>query len=121
MRNRRIILGGHTHRRRLLRQLTASFFQHNCQLVSTITKVKYLQPHIEKLITKVNRTEAFSLANFRYIKSEMHNQISAVKTLYDVAAIMKAQKRPGGYTRVIRICRRKGDNTVMAELSLSPE
>lgn len=86
---------------------------HNESVVTTEARAKRVRPHMEKLITKAK-------------KGDTHNRRLALKVLGDreTAYILfeelgpKFAERNGGYTRVIKLPNRKGDNAPMAELSL---
>ena len=88
------------------------------KIETTLTKSKDTQKHVDKIITLAKNP---TLANQRKIRSI----ILPVRTM-DTEALMKKlatiakknEKRNGGYTRVIRISERQGDNTQIAILQL---
>ena len=102
-----------SHRRALKRNLTRSLFlsfgdkEH---IVTTIEKAKFVKPFVEKLIT-LAKTK--SLHNYRRGIQILQDE-TAVKKLFDEIA-PRYMDRPGGYTRVVRIQRRRlGDRATQA-------
>jgi ribosomal protein L17 len=90
-----------SHRRALLRNMAVSLFLHE-RVETTITKAKELRPFAEKIITQAKRGKHV----------EVRRQIAdkaAFKKLFDVIA-QRYQSRPGGYTQILRLERRVGDN-----------
>jgi len=98
-----------SHRRALLSNLACQLFQHK-RIVTTLAKAKALRPYVEPLITKAkeNTTHQRRIV-FSYLQDK-----EAIKELFDVIS-PKVAGRPGGYTRVIKLGIRPGDN---AELGL---
>ena len=95
-----------------------------CQLITykrittTVAKAKALRSYIEPLITKTKATdtkEAIS-HNHRIVFSYLNDK-AAVKELFTVVA-PKVVGRPGGYTRIIKLGARQGDNAEMALIEL---
>ncbi|MFN0059425.1 MAG: 50S ribosomal protein L17 [Planctomycetota bacterium] len=101
------------HRRALSRNLMLGLlveFDRKGFIVTTREKAKFVQPHVEKLIS-LARTK--SLANIRRAISLLQSK-ELVKKLFDEIGPYYA-KRPGGYTRVVRLARRRlGDNASQA-------
>lgn len=93
------------HRTALQRNLTRSLFLSfgaKDHIITTKEKAKFAQPFAEKLITLAKEK---TLHNYRRGIQLLRDE-SAVKTLFDkIAPIYK--ERPGGYTRVIGIGRRR--------------
>ena len=95
-----------------------------CQLITykrittTVAKAKALRTYIEPLITKTKATEnaAQITHNHRIVFSKLHDK-TAVKELFTVIA-PKVAGRPGGYTRIIKLGARTGDNAEMAMIEL---
>ena len=111
MRHRKkvIKLGRKTaHRKAMLANMASSLIEHK-RINSTLTKVKALKVFIEPLITK-SKTD--NTHNRRLCFSKLRNKI-AVATLFDEVA-KKIGDRPGGYTRIIKLGNRMGDNASMA-------
>ena len=95
-----------------------------CQLITykrittTLAKAKALRVYIEPLITKTKATESKEsiMHNHRIVFSYLNDKL-AVKELFTVIA-PKVADRPGGYTRVIKLGARIGDNAEMAMIEL---
>ena len=95
-----------------------------CQLITykrittTVAKAKALRTYIEPLITKTKATESTEAIshNHRIVFSYLHDK-AAVKELFTVVA-PKVAGRPGGYTRIIKLGARVGDNAEMAMIEL---
>ncbi|MDP4283731.1 MAG: 50S ribosomal protein L17 [Bacteroidota bacterium] len=101
-----------SHRRALLSNLACQLFQYK-KIVTTLAKAKALRPYVEPLITKskTNTTHQRRLV-FSYLQDK-----EAVKELFDVIS-PKIASRPGGYTRVIKLGKRVGDNAEIAMIEL---
>lgn len=85
------------------------------QIKTTLPKAKDLRSVVEKLIT---RAKVDTVANRRLVASELGNNSSAtVKKLFTVLG-PRYEKRPGGYTRVLKAGFRYGDAAPMAIIEL---
>ena len=71
-------------------------------------------PCVEKLITKAKRGNDFN--NIKYMKKMLSTADAIEKMLADVGP--RNKKRPGGYTRIIKVGNRQGDNAPMAKIEL---
>ena len=95
-----------------------------CQLITykrittTLAKAKALRTYIEPLITKTKATESKEsiMHNHRIVFSYLNDK-QAVKELFTVVA-PKVVGRPGGYTRIIKLGARIGDNAELAMIEL---
>ena len=100
------------HRKSMLANMACSLIEHK-RINTTLTKAKALKQFIEPLVTKSksdtthNRRNAFSALRDKYAVSELFNDIA-----------QKVGNRPGGYTRVVRMGNRLGDNASMAMIEL---
>ena len=101
-----------SHRRALLSNLACQLFQHK-KIVTTLAKAKALRPYVEPLITKAkeNTTHQRRIV-FSYLQDK-----EAIKELFDVIS-PKVASRPGGYTRVIKLGKRAGDNAELGMIEL---
>src|SRR5688572_17361707 len=101
-----------SHRKALLSNLTCQLFMHK-KIVTTLAKAKALRPYAEPLITKAkeNTTHQRRIV-FSYLQDK-----EAIKELFDVIS-PKIAARPGGYTRVIKLGKRVGDNAEIAMIEL---
>ena len=105
------------HRDALLSNLAAQLITHK-RIVTTLAKAKELRKYVEPLITKTkkNASEAQISHNHRLVFSFLQNK-AAVKELFTVVA-PKIGDRPGGYTRIIKLGIRPGDNGEKAMIEL---
>ena len=95
-----------------------------CQLITykkittTLAKAKALRTYIEPLITKTKNTASKEaiMHNHRIVFSYLNDK-AAVKELFTVVA-PKVAGRPGGYTRIIKLGARTGDNAEIAMIEL---
>lgn len=101
-----------SHRNALLVNLTCQLFQHK-HIVTTLAKAKALRPFVEPLITKSKENTTHQR---RIVFSRLGDK-NAVKELFDVIS-PKIASRPGGYTRVIKLGKRVGDNAELAMIEL---
>jgi len=106
-----------SHRRALLMNLGCQLIMHK-RITTTLAKAKALRCYIEPLITKTKNTASMEaiMHNHRIVFSYLHDKI-AVKELFTVVA-PKVAGRPGGYTRIIKLGARTGDNAELAMIEL---
>src|SRR5215470_16976269 len=90
----------------------------NKRIVTTLAKAKSLRTYIEPLITKTRRGENQQqiMHQHRVVFSYLKDK-TAVKELFTVVA-PKVSGRPGGYTRIIKLGTRTGDNAELALIEL---
>lgn len=100
------------HRDALLSNLACQLIEHK-RIVTTLAKAKALRVYVEPLITKskTNTTHQRRVV-FSYLKDK-----EAIKELFSTVA-EKVAGRPGGYTRVIKLGARPGDNAETAMIEL---
>jgi len=96
----------------MLANMAVSLIEHK-RITTTSTKAKALKIFIEPLITKSKNDNTH---NRRLCFSKLRNK-DGVKTLFDDIA-QKVANRPGGYTRIIKLGNRMGDNASMAMIEL---
>jgi large subunit ribosomal protein L17 len=100
------------HREALLSNLTCQLIEHK-RIVTTLAKAKALRVYAEPLITKAKKNETHQRrVVFSYLQDK-----EAVTELFSTVA-EKIAGRPGGYTRVIKLGTRTGDNAEMAMIEL---
>jgi large subunit ribosomal protein L17 len=107
--------GSSSHQKAMLANLATSLFEHG-RIRTTETKARALRPYAEKLITHAK-------------KGTLHNRREVLKKIRDkdVVHALFAQigpffaDRDGGYTRIIKVEARKGDNAPMAVIELVQE
>lgn len=106
-----------SHRKALLMNLGCQLITYK-RITTTLAKAKALRTYIEPLITKTKATSSKEMImhNHRIVFSHLNDK-AAVKELFTVVA-PKVAGRPGGYTRVIKLGARVGDNAEMAMIEL---
>lgn len=113
-----------SHRRALMVNMATSLFEHK-KLKTTITKAKELRPFAEHLITRAknahNAEKSGAISGIdvhsrrmvgRYIRDK-----AVLQELFDTIAPLVAE-RPGGYTRIIKLGKRRGDAAQEAIIEL---
>jgi len=101
-----------SHRKAMLANMASSLIMHK-RIVTTLAKAKALRGYVEPLITKAkndtthSRRMVFKLLTDKYAVTELFREIS-----------VKVGDRPGGYTRIIKLENRLGDNAEMAMIEL---
>ena len=100
------------HRKAMLANMAFSLIEHK-RIKTTLAKAKALRVYVEPLITKSKDDTTHSRRTvFSYLK-----QKEAITELFgDVAT--KVADRPGGYTRILKLSNRLGDNAQMAFIEL---
>ena len=104
--------GGPAHERLMLANLATALFEHG-KITTTEAKAKRLRPLAERLITFAKRGD---IASRRRVLTVVRDK-TVVHTLFTEIGPQYAG-RPGGYTRIIKIGPRKGDNAPMAVIEL---
>ena len=107
--------GGPAHERLLLANLATALFEHG-RIQTTEAKAKRLRPLAEQLITKAKRGD---LHNRRRVLRIIRDK-DVVHTLFTEIA-PRYETRNGGYTRIVKVSARKGDNAPMALIELVEE
>ncbi len=97
-----------SHRKALFRNQLTALFTHE-RIITTVPKAKELRPIAERMVTMA-RTG--SLAARRRVAAMISDR-GVAKRLFDEIAPRFAD-RPGGYTRIMRLGRRHGDNAELA-------
>ncbi|MFN5665000.1 MAG: 50S ribosomal protein L17 [Bacteroidota bacterium] len=101
-----------SHRKALLSNMATSLIIHK-RITTTLAKAKELRKYVEPIITKGKEDSTNSR---RVVFSYLQNK-DAVKELFSAVA-PKVGERPGGYTRILKLMNRKGDNAEMAIMEL---
>lgn len=107
--------GSSSHQKAILANLATSLFEHG-RIKTTEPKARALRPYAEKLITHAK-------------KGSLHNRREVMKKIRDkdIVHVLFAEIGPffsdrnGGYTRIIKVEARKGDNAPMAVIELVRE
>jgi large subunit ribosomal protein L17 len=104
--------GGPAHERLMLANLATALFEHG-RITTTEAKAKRLRPLAERLITKAKRGDLHARRQVLRIirdKGVVHVLFEEIGPRYSA--------RTGGYTRIIKVGPRKGDNAPMAVIEL---
>ena len=107
--------GSSSHQKAMLANLATSLFEHG-RIKTTETKARALRPYAEKLITHAKKG---TLHNRREVLKKIRDK-DVVHTLFAEIGPFFAD-RNGGYTRIIKVEARKGDNAPMAVIELVQE
>ncbi len=104
--------GDAAHQKAMMANLAASLFAAE-GIVTTEAKAKALRPVAEKLITKARKG---GLHNHRLVMAFLRDKEMASKLFDDIGP--RYSDRPGGYTRILKLGPRDGDNAPMARIEL---
>lgn len=107
------------HRKAMLANMACSLIEHK-RINTTVAKAKALKQFVEPLITKAkaenNQTTEAGMHNRRIAFKNLRNKYAITELFSTVAE--KVGDRPGGYTRIIKLGNRLGDNADMALIEL---
>ncbi len=101
-----------THRKAMLANMASSLIEHK-RINTTVARAKALKSFIEPLIT---RSKVDSTHNRRIAFKELRNKYAVTELFRSISE--KVGDRPGGYTRIIKLGNRLGDNADMAMIEL---
>ncbi len=101
-----------SHRKAMLANMACSLIEHK-RINTTIAKAKALKKFVEPLITKSKSDTTHSR---RMVFKSLRSKQGAAELFRDIAP--KIADRPGGYTRIIKLGSRLGDNAEMAMIEL---
>ena len=99
-------------RKALLRGLVTSVILYE-RIKTTVPKAKEIQPILEKLITTAKKGD---LSALRALSSYIYGDNAVTKLVQEIAPIYK--NRNGGYTRIVKLGNRSGDNAPVAIIEL---
>ncbi|MCY4021140.1 MAG: 50S ribosomal protein L17 [Chloroflexi bacterium] len=114
-----------SHRKALRMNLASQLFVHG-RIKTTFHKAKFVQGHAERLITIAKRglakaeergDDLVAVHARRQVARRLNNDRVLVGKVFDELAPLYAD-RPGGYTRILKLGTRKGDNAEMALIEL---
>ena len=100
------------HRKSMLANMACSLIEHK-RINTTLAKAKALKQFVEPLVTK---SKEDTTHNRRVVYSRLRQKDAVTELFRDVA--VKVGDRPGGYTRIIKLGNRLGDNAEMAMIEL---
>lgn len=107
--------GSPAHQRLILSNMATQLFEHDA-IRTTESKAKLLRPYAEKLITKARRG---TLADRREAAKVVRDKDVLHKLFAEIGP--RVENRDGGYTRIVKLENRKGDNAPMAMIALVTE
>ena len=100
------------HRKAMLANMACSLIEHK-RINTTVAKAKALKQFVEPLVTK---SKEDTTHNRRIVFSKLRQKEAVTELFREVAT--KVGDRPGGYTRIIKLGNRLGDNADMAMIEL---
>lgn len=100
------------HRKSMLANMACSLIEHK-RINTTVAKAKALRGFVEPMITK---SKEDTTHNRRIVMAKLRQKDAVTELFRDVA--VKVGDRPGGYTRIIKLGNRLGDNADMAMIEL---
>ena len=100
------------HRKSMLANMACSLIEHK-RINTTVAKAKALKQFVEPMITK---SKEDTTHNRRIVMARLRQKDAVTELFRDVA--VKVGDRPGGYTRIIKLGNRLGDNADMAMIEL---
>lgn len=98
------------HRRAMNKFMATSFIEKGV-LVTTFPKAKFIQPYVEKMVTIAKGTGDYVV---KFLTAGLNTKTSINELINRVAP--KFALRNGGYTRIIKLGNRVGDNAALARL-----
>ena len=107
-----------SHQRLMMANLAASLFAAEA-ITTSEAKAKHLRPIAEKLITKAKKAQEegpMQVHRIRQIQSFLGDKEMTYKLVHEVAP--RYAERNGGYTRILKMGPRAGDNAQMARIEL---
>jgi large subunit ribosomal protein L17 len=104
--------GDAAHQKAMMANLVASLIAAEA-IVTTESKAKAVRPIAEKIITKARKG---GVHNHRQVVAFLRDKEMASKLFDDIGP--RYEDRPGGYTRILKLGPRQGDNAPMARLEL---
>jgi large subunit ribosomal protein L17 len=106
--------GGPAHQKMILANLAASLFVSEVGAITTTeAKAKALRPYVEKLITKA---KVGGVHQHRQVVAAIHHKDAAHRLFAEIGP--RYADRNGGYTRILKLGPRHGDNAPMARIEL---
>ena len=101
-----------SHRKAMLSNMATSLILHK-RIKTTVAKAKALRGYVEPLITKSKEDTTHSR---RVVFSYLQDKFAVTELFRNISG--KVADRPGGYTRIIKLGKRQGDNAEMALIEL---
>jgi large subunit ribosomal protein L17 len=107
--------GSASHQKAMMGNLVASLIAAE-GIVTTEAKAKALRPIVEKVITAAKNSPEGSVHAQRRVVGFIRDKDMAHKLFTEIAP--RYSDRPGGYTRILKLGPRQGDNAPMARIEL---
>jgi large subunit ribosomal protein L17 len=104
--------GDAAHQKAMMANMVASLIAAEA-IVTTETKAKAVRPIAEKMITKARKG---GVHNHRQVVAFLRDKEMASKLFEEIGP--RYEDRPGGYTRILKLGPRQGDNAPMARIEL---
>jgi large subunit ribosomal protein L17 len=101
-----------SHRKAMLSNMATSLILHK-RITTTLAKAKALRGYVEPLI---NRSKEDSTHSRRTVFSYLKDKYAVTELFRNIS--VKVADRPGGYTRILRVANRPGDNSEMCIMEL---
>lgn len=102
------------HRKALRKNLATSLIEHG-SIVTSLEKAKYVRPYVEKLVTRAAKVEEGKYNVLRYLKQHLATEAAVQLLIEEIGP--KYKGRLGGYTRIVRVGNKAGDNSMQARIS----
>jgi large subunit ribosomal protein L17 len=110
--------GSASHQKAMLGNLVASLIAAE-SIVTTEAKAKAMRPVVEKCVTAAKRSPDGSVAAHRRVVALLRDKDMTHKLFAEIAP--RYTERPGGYTRILKLGPRPGDNAPMARIEFVTE
>ncbi len=104
--------GSPSHQKKILANLSADLIRHE-RITTTVAKAKAARPFAEQLITKA---KSGTLHDRRQVHKVIDDKDVVTKLFDEIGP--RYTERAGGYTRIVKVGPRRGDNAEMAILEL---
>ena len=116
--NKKTLNRTYDQRRALFTGMSADLIQ-NGKINTTLAKAKVIRPYVEKLVTKAvkaskSNDKLVKFNTLKLIRKHLRSELAIRKLLVDIAP--KFENRTGGYTRIVKIGNRGGDNASLARI-----
>ena len=101
-----------SHRSAMLSNMATSLIMHK-RIVTTLAKAKALRVYVEPII---NRAKEDTTHSRRIVFSKLQNKYAVTELFQNISKAIA--ERPGGYTRILKMGHRRGDDAMMCFIEL---
>lgn len=101
-----------SHRAAMLSNMATSLIMHK-RIVTTLAKAKALRVYVEPII---NRAKEDTTHSRRMVFADLQNKYAVTELFQNISQAIA--NRPGGYTRILKLGRRQGDDAMMCFIEL---